>query len=161
MCLAILLEFGTLVTMAEDTEPRNDVDPRPVQPLELPAYAWLLVKEYSYRHEQWCKKTHYGFCGQNCPCCRFAAGDFLDACEVGLGVRTLASVSAAIRIALTHSIDYAHQQLYVWAVASSSPSGRPQQLASRSRSPRQRLRTTRSSLPHAERLCLTSSGASF
>ena len=98
MCLAILLEFGTLVTMAEDTEPRNDVDPRPVQPLELPAYAWLLVKEYSYRHEQWCKKKHHGVCGQNCPCCRFAAGDFLGACEVGLGVRTLASVSAAVRI---------------------------------------------------------------
>ena len=117
-----------------------DVDPRPVQPLELPAYAWLLVKEYSYRHEQWCKKTHYGFCGQNCPCCRFAAGDFLGACEVGLGVRTLASVSAAVRIALTHSIDHAGQP-----AASSISSGRPQQLASRSRSPRQRRRTMRSS----------------
>ena len=140
MCLAILLEFGTLVTMAEDTEPRNDVDPRPVQPLELPAYAWLLVKEYSYRHEQWCKERHYGFCGQNCPCCRFAAGEFLGACEVGLGVRTLASVSAAVRIALTHSIDHAGQP-----AASSISSGRPQQLASRSRSPRQRRRTMRSS----------------
>ena len=43
--------------MAEDTEPRNDVDPRPVQPLELPANVWVLVKQYSYRHEQWCKVT--------------------------------------------------------------------------------------------------------
>ena len=145
--------------MAEETEPHNDVivlrtrcrgrsrNPRPVQPLELPAYAWLLVKEYSYRHEQWCKKKHYGFCGQNCPCCRFAAGDFLGACEVGLGVRTLASVSAAVRIAFTPSIDRAEQP-----AASSSSSGRPQQLASRSRSPRRRLRTMRSSYPHAERV---------
>ena len=124
--------------MAEDAEPQKYVGPRPVQPLELPAYAWLLVKEYWYRHEQWCKKTHYGFCGQNCPCCRFAAGDFLGACEVGLGVRTLASVSAAVRIALTHSIDHAGQP-----AASSISSGRPQQLASRSRSPRQRLTTKR------------------
>ena len=143
MSLAILLEFGTLVTMAEDTEPRNDVDPRPVQPLELPAYAWLLVKEYSYRHEQWCKVRHYGFCGQSCPCCRFAAGDLLGACKVGLGVRTLASVSVAVRIALTDSVDHSPQQLYVWAVASTSSSGLPQPLGSRSRSPRQRLTTKR------------------
>ena len=61
MCLAILLEFGTLVTMAEDTELRNDVDPRPVQPLELPAYAWRSVKQYVYRHESWCKVEDYVF----------------------------------------------------------------------------------------------------
>ena len=39
--LAVLLQFGTLVTMAEDTEPRNDVDPRPractpMQPSNMP-----------------------------------------------------------------------------------------------------------------------------
>ena len=147
-------EFGTRVTMADDAEPHKYVGPRPVQPLELPAYAWLLVKQYSYRHELWCKVMHYGFCGQSCPCCRFAAGDLIGACEVGLGVRTLASVSAAVRVALTDSIGHGPQQLYVWAVASSSSSSRPQQLTSRSRSPRQRLRTTRSSLPHAERHCL-------
>ena len=111
------------------------MDPRPVRPLELPAYAWRSVKQYLYRHESWCKVEHYGFCGQSCPCCRFAAGDLLGACKVGLGVRTLASVSVAVRIALTDSVDHGPQQLYVWAVASTSSSGLPQPLASRSRSP--------------------------
>ena len=92
--------------MAGNTEPQNGVDPRPVRPLELPAYAWRSVKQYLYRHESWCKVEHYGFCGQSCPCCRFAAGDLLGACKVGLGVRTLASVSVAVRIALTDSVDH-------------------------------------------------------
>ena len=129
--------------MAGNTEPQNGVDPRPVRPLELPAYAWRSVKQYLYRHESWCKGGHYGLCGQSCPCCRFAAGDLLGACKVGLGVRTLASVSVAVRMAFTDSIDHSPQQLYVWAVASTSSSGLPPPLASRSPSPRQRLTTKR------------------
>ena len=105
---------GTPVTVAEETEPQNDVivlrsrgrNPRRVRPLELPAYVWLLVRQYSYRHEaMWTASDRYGRCGQSCPCRRFAVGDFFGACEVGSGVRTLASVSAAVRIAFTPSID--------------------------------------------------------
>ena len=88
---------------ADQKPPPAGVDPRPVRPLELPAYAWRSVKQYLYRHESWCKVGHYGLCGQSCPCCRFAAGDLFGACEVGLGVRTLASVSVAVRMALTVS----------------------------------------------------------
>jgi len=32
--------------------------------------------------ECWTHSTHYGQCGQSCPCCRKKAGDILGACTI-------------------------------------------------------------------------------
>ena len=30
----------------------------------------------------WCKKNHYGMCGQSCPCCRKKNKDILGSCTI-------------------------------------------------------------------------------
>jgi len=79
---------------------------RPMQPSRFPACVWSLVRQYVYRHEVgWTASDHYDGCGQSCPCCRFAAGEAFGACEVCSGLRTLASIDVAVRIAFRRHVD--------------------------------------------------------
>ena len=42
----------------------------------------LAVSKYLMVHgEGWSRRSHFGTCGQSCPCCRSRAGDYLGVCH--------------------------------------------------------------------------------
>ena len=49
----------------------------------------------------WNPSTHYGMCGQSCPCCRSFVGDILGACPVCDRLKTKENVTIVTN---THSM---------------------------------------------------------
>ena len=60
----------------------------------------ILSGALTHPHHEWTPSTHFGFCGQSCPCCRECEHEFVGGCEYCANTAELGVANRACKTAV-------------------------------------------------------------